>query len=45
LYKKPISLQRGVNRLTLDGSKYRPGSYYLKLTTADRVETVKLIKQ
>lgn len=45
LYKKPISLQRGVNRLTLDGSKYRPGSYYLKLTTADRVETIKLIRQ
>jgi hypothetical protein len=45
LYKKPINLQQGVNRLSIDGSKYTPGSYYLKLTTADRVETVKLIRQ
>jgi hypothetical protein len=45
LYKKPIMLQKGVNRFTLDGSKYLPGSYFLKLTTANRVETIRLVRQ
>jgi hypothetical protein len=45
LFKKPVSLQRGINRFTLDGGKYIPGNYYLKLVTADRSESVKMIKQ
>ena len=39
------ALRKGVNRVSIDGSRFRPGSYYLKLTTADRVETIKLVRQ
>ncbi len=45
VYRKSVSLQKGNNRFTIDGSKYIQGSYYLKLTTADRSQTIKLIKQ
>lgn len=45
VYRKSITLQRGVNRFVLDGSRYTPGSYYLKLVTTDKIETIKLIKQ
>jgi len=45
LYKKAVNLQKGANRIQLDGSRYTQGSYYLKLTSTDRVETIKLIRQ
>jgi hypothetical protein len=45
LYKKPVGLQIGINRFTLDGSRYIQGNYFLKLISVDRNETVKLIKQ
>ena len=45
LYKKPVGLQIGINRFTLDGSRYVQGNYFLKLISVDRNETVKLIKQ
>ncbi|HEY0678626.1 MAG TPA: T9SS type A sorting domain-containing protein [Chitinophagaceae bacterium] len=45
LYKKPVTLQKGINRFTLDGSKYLPGSYYLRLNTSNKVQNVKLIRQ
>jgi hypothetical protein len=45
VYRKPVSLQQGLNRFQIDGSRFRPGSYYLKLITATRTESVKLIRQ
>ncbi|HYE54650.1 MAG TPA: T9SS type A sorting domain-containing protein [Chitinophagaceae bacterium] len=42
---RSINLQKGVNRLSLDElSRYPAGSYFLRVSTPDRVENVKLIK-
>jgi len=45
VFRKPVTLHKGNNRFMLDGSRYRPGSYYLKLVTGSRSESVKLIRQ
>jgi len=46
LVKKSVSLQKGLNRLTIDElSKYRAGSYILRLTTSEGVQNMRLIKQ
>jgi hypothetical protein len=45
VHKSTLSLQQGVNRFSLNGSSYRPGSYYLRLITSDGVENLRLIRQ
>jgi hypothetical protein len=46
LVRKSVSLQKGMNRFTFDElSKYRAGSYILRLTTSDGVQNMRLIKQ
>jgi hypothetical protein len=44
LFRKSISLMAGTNRFTLDGSRYKQGSYFLKLVTAKETETTKMVK-
>lgn len=45
VYRKPVGLQRGLNRFTIDGSRHAGGSYYLRLVRAGSVETLKMIKR
>jgi len=45
VYRKPIGLQKGTNRFTLDGSRFIQGNYFLKLVSESRSETIKLIRQ
>jgi hypothetical protein len=46
LVKRSVSLQRGMNRFSIDDlSQYRAGSYILRLTTSDGVQNMRLIKQ
>ncbi|HYF33216.1 MAG TPA: T9SS type A sorting domain-containing protein [Chitinophagaceae bacterium] len=44
--KRPVSLQIGVNTIQLTGlANFKPGSYWLRLTTSDGAENVRLLRQ
>lgn len=45
IFKQSVSLIRGYNKFTLDGTRFRPGSFFLKLITKERAESLKMIKQ
>lgn len=45
IFKQAVMLQKGYNKFTLDGTRFRPGSFFLKLITKDRVESLKMVKQ
>ncbi len=45
VFRKSVTLQNGINRFTLDGSRFVQGTYLLKLITVDGSETIKLLKQ
>ena len=46
VFKRSVSLQKGVNTIPLTGlGTLRPGSYWLRLMTADGVENVRLLRQ
>jgi hypothetical protein len=45
IFKQAVTLQKGYNKFTLDGTRFRPGSFFLKLITKERVVSLKMIKQ
>lgn len=45
IFKQAVTLQKGYNKFTLDGTRFTPGSFFLKLITKERVESLKMVKQ
>ncbi len=46
VYKKAVTLQKGVNTIPLTGlGNFKAGSYWLRLITSDGVENLRLLKQ
>ena len=46
MFTRSVFLQRGINTIPLRGlGNFKPGSYWVRMTTSDGVETVRILRQ